>query len=404
MVGFFDLPQKASMKGTTCTSCGLYKFVLSPRMLPYGKFKKEIMTIGEAPGEFEDKRGKQWQGKVGQRLQQAFTELGYDLFEDCINFNSINCRPTDSKGNNREPEPNEIACCRSRVLKAIEEYKPKVIIILGNSSVTSLIGHRWKKDLGGISKWRGWTIPDRDLHAWLCPVFHPSYVEREDREVESIWMSDLENALSMSKKTLPTFSDELKKVEIVEDLSTIEIRSPFAFDWETTGLKPHDTSIHDIICGSICDSKDKAYAFMMTKKNRAVMKHWLESNKWEKIAANIKFEHAWCYNIFQCEVKNWLFDTMIASHVLDNRPDITSVKFQAYVQFGLVDYASEVSPYLVAKDNKNGNAENKIRELIKSPSGLKKLLLYCGIDSIIEYMLAEVQMKQLGLHMKCRQA
>ena len=67
-------------------------------------------------------------------------------------------------------------------LKIIEKYKPKVIILLGGSSLLSMIGYRWKKDLGGITKWRGWTIPDRDFKAWICPTFHPSYVDRKQEK------------------------------------------------------------------------------------------------------------------------------------------------------------------------------------------------------------------------------
>jgi len=179
----------------TCPSCGLYRYVKTPRMQPFGRFKKRILNVGEAPGETEDRRGKQWQGKTGRLLQRMYHKLGIDLFEDCLNINAVNCRPLTKRGSNRSPTSHEIACCRKRVLDLIKEYKPHLIVCLGNPAIESLIGHRWKKDLGGITKWRGWTIPDRDFKAWLCPTFHPSYVNRMDRqEVDTIWEQDLKRA------------------------------------------------------------------------------------------------------------------------------------------------------------------------------------------------------------------
>lgn len=265
--GFFTLKQTESPtinRKQTCASCGLYKKVLSPRMPAFGNFKKQILVCGEGPGETEDRRNKQWQGQVGQALQKAFREFDVNLFEDCLSINAVNCRCTNKEGNNREPTHNEIAACRSRVLQVITEHKPKLIIGLGNASVECLVGHRWKKDLGTIGKWRGWTIPDRDFNAWLCFGYHPSYMERGEKEVETIFMQDLEHALSMVNKPLPKHEDETKQVEIISDLSILkQVDGPFAFDYETTGLKGHDKTRHRIVSMSVAWSDGHAVAFMM---------------------------------------------------------------------------------------------------------------------------------------------
>ena len=63
-------------KTYSCASCGLYKNALSPKMRAYGEFKKEILNIGEAPGEVEDKRGMPWQGKSGRLLKKVYRRLG----------------------------------------------------------------------------------------------------------------------------------------------------------------------------------------------------------------------------------------------------------------------------------------------------------------------------------------
>ncbi len=389
-------------KIASCTSCGLYKYVLSPRMAPFGNFKKGILNIGEAPGETEDKKGKQWQGKVGQRLRKAYKKLGIDLFEDCLNFNAVNCRPTDNKGNNRSPTNSELLCCRQRVLKVIEEYRPKVIVLFGQAALESVIGWRWTKQLGNISKWRGFTIPDQHYKAWICPTFHPSYIERQQDspEVETIWMQDLEKAIEKVEKLIvPTVSDEKKSIHFIniEDLEKIVFGPYIAIDYETTGLKPYLTG-HKIVCASVAENEDSVSVFMVPEDSSrwSALKKLLASNKVGKIAHNMKFEEMWSREYLKQSVTNWVWDSMLAAHVIDNRPDITGLKFQTYIHFGEVGYDDAVSKYLQSDDVKNSNAFNRIGKLVETESGRNLLMKYCALDSLFTFKLAKLQMGMLG--------
>lgn len=414
MRGFFT---PTEVKSTTrpegrrlsCASCGLYKDVQSPRMSAFGNFGKGILNVGEGPGEQEDLKGRQWQGKVGQALEQMYNKFEIDLFEDCLNINAVNCRPTDKEGNNRKPTNEEIACCRSRVLREIEHNRPKVVMLFGDAAVNSVIGHRWKKGLGSISKWRGWTIPDRDLGCWVCPTYHPSYMERGDREVETIWKQDVKRALAMVDVPFPKFPDETKQIIIPNerDLPSIfrELEAgafppdPYimSLDIETTGKKPH-TDGHRIISWSFCNNPGRAYSFRHPKdiKVRHALTTLLKS-RIGKVAQNMKFEHNWIYHFMGFDVQNWVWDTMLAAHALDNREGITSLKFQAYVNFGVVDYDSEVNSYLQGVDGKDANSKNKIEKLISAKHGEEQLLTYGGLDALFEYKLAVKQMKQLNV-------
>jgi hypothetical protein len=95
-------------------------------------------------------------------------------------------------------------------------------------------------------------------------------------------------------------------------------------------------------------------------------------------------------------VENWLWDSMLASHILDNRTGITNLKFQTYVNFGIVDYASSIASYLEGDDT-NANSFNKVLDLIKTQDGKDQLLHYCGLDAIYERRLAEKQMELIGV-------
>jgi hypothetical protein len=252
-------------------------------------------------------------------------------------------------------------------------------------------------------KWRGWTIPDQDFNAWICPTFHPSYVHRAKSNPynfdghtaeETIWIDDLRQAIRCLKIPFPVYQEPI--IKIIKDLTLldkIKAGTKIAFDYETTGLKPHAYG-HRIVCCSVAVSANKVYVFMMPQKaiNREPFIRLLEDEGVHKIAANMKFEDNWSAVRLKTEVKGWLHDTMQAGHILDNRQGITGLKFQTYVQFGIIDYASEVAPYLSSIDSKNGNSLNRIMELVKKPGGKELLMKYCGYDSINEIRLAEKQM------------
>jgi len=361
------------------------------------------MVIGEFPGWEEDKKGIPWQGKIGKALQRKFRQLDIDLFEDCVSLNAVNCRPVDERGNNRAPTEYEISCCRQKILAVVQGYQPKVIILLGESALSSLIGYKWNKNLGGILKWRGWTIPDREYNAWVCPTFHPSFVERQDEanEIEVIWTNDLKQAFAKVTVPFPKFKNEEDCIIISEDieevLTTLNDEAPplLAFDIETTGLKPYDKEKHQIVCISFCAEVNKAYVipFPTRQKYLRLLRQLLKNPRIGKIAANMKYEDTWMNVMCGISPDPWAFDTMQATHILNNLPGITGLKFQAYVQFGVLGYDDSVAPFLKSKSS---NETNRIMELTKDKNSFRELLLYCGIDSLLEFRLALLQMKIMG--------
>ena len=399
MGGFFTKAETASEtrpdgKIYSCISCGMYKNCVSPRMMSYGEFHKKILIVGESPSDLDDKRGKMWQGKDGKILQRTLEDFGIDLFEDCLSINACNCKVTTPEGDYRIPTNYEVECCRKFKLKIINDYNPSLIIILGNSALFSLIGHRWKKDLDKINKWRGFCIPDQGFKSWVCPTFHPREIENaKESHMESIWRVDLQNALEKLDEEFPVYREPV--IKIIQDLSVLDDipdGAEVAFDYETTGLKPHAPG-HEVICCSVAVSEDLVYVFMIPKdrKKRRPFIRLITNPEIYKVAQNMKYEDAWTFVLFGVEVAGWVWDTMLASHILDNRPGVSGLKFQTYVQFGIVDYDSEVNPYLRSNDEKNANAINRIHELLVKPGGKEKLLKYCGYDSINEIRLSVLQ-------------
>ena len=270
-------------------------------------------------------------------------------------------------------------------------------MLFGGSAVQSVIGYRWKKELGGITKWRGFTIPDRDLEAWICPTFHPSYVERGGKVEYTVWFGDMNRIKDLIGKPLPPHIEP--NIEVIEDLDVLySIKDECAIDYETTGIKPHGMG-HRILSVAVADGPLHAFAFLMPeiRSKQKPLLDLLKNPDIRKIGQNIKFEESWSVNYLRQPVVNWSWDTMLATHIIDNRERITGLKFQVYVNFGVVDYESDVGPYKRAKDEKNANSINRMEELTKLPGGVDKLLYYNGYDATSTYRLAKIQQELIIL-------
>ena len=155
-------------------------------------------------------------------------------------------------------------------------------------------------------------------------------------------------------------------------------------------LKP-DSKDSQIVCCSIAwGSTDtvRCISFPFDSKTKAALSNFLKSPI-PKVASNIKFEDRWTKKVFDHGVRSWKWDTMQAAHILDNRSGITSIKFQAYVHLGFPSYDENISPFL------EGGTTTVNR--ILSEVSMDQLLLYCGLDSLLELEVAFKQMELLGV-------
>jgi hypothetical protein len=130
-----------------------------------------------------------------------------------------------------------------------------------------------------------------------------------------------------------------------------------------------------------------AWAGMMGQREFPLLSAVLRSPRWRKIASNMKFEERWTRAKLGHPVAGWDWDTMLAAHVLDNRPEVTSVKFQAYVLLGVPGYEDALEGKLKVR-----SGLNRIGDIHP-----KDLLTYCGVDGLVEYRVA-MRQKELIEH------
>jgi uracil-DNA glycosylase family 4 len=377
-----------------CGSCGLHKHVHSPFMEVSGKGRKKILIVAEAPGSSEDDQGIQLVGNAGCELIRLLHRIGIDMREDCWLTNAVICRPMGSDGN-RTPTDDEISYCRPNLVKTIKELNPVVIIPMGGPAVRSLLPLVWRDEtVEEVSRWVGWEIPCQKLNSWVCPTYHPSYLLRsKDKVVEVVMRRHLKRAFRHTQRPYREVPDYKSWVSVIMDdriaadwigCDNFTGQTPVAFDYETTTLKP-DGPKAEIICCALSDG-ECAIAFPWHGRVIPAMKDFLRSNT-PKVASNCKFEDRWSRTKLGIAPRNWHWDTMLAAHWLNCHKGVTGLKFQAFVLLGQPDYSSHLEDYI---SGPGSNEPNRLREV--EP---RELMTYCGMDAILEAVIAKKQMEKL---------
>ena len=141
-----------------------------------GNPRARLVFAGEAPGRDEDLKGEPFVGRAGQLLTEIITKGMKLCREDVYIANVIKCRPPE----NRNPEPDEVACCEPFLIRQLELIRPEVIVALGKFAVQTLLGSKEP-----ITRLRGrW----HDYHGIpLMPTFHPAYLLRNPADKRLVW-------------------------------------------------------------------------------------------------------------------------------------------------------------------------------------------------------------------------
>ena len=158
-----------------CTRCplayaGRHKIVFAD-----GAPTARLMFIGEGPGADEDAQGVPFVGRAGQLLNNMIAAMGLKREEVYI-ANIVKCRPPG----NRVPEPVEAQTCSQFLLRQIDIVQPEVVVALGSTAATYLLGVR--KSLSGLrGRWH------KCRGAKLAVTYHPAFLLRDPRQKAEAW-------------------------------------------------------------------------------------------------------------------------------------------------------------------------------------------------------------------------
>lgn len=384
-----------------CGACKLHKKCESPKMEPIGDEGSDILFVSESPGTEEDKQGRHLVGNIGRFFKDDILKrrLNFDIKNEAWLTNAILCCPEPEDEKKTDITDAHITYCRPALTKTLNELKPRLIIPMGTIAVKSVLAGLWKDEeegIGGITRWADWQIPCRKLNAWICPIYNPAHIVYEVRQrpraegrILKDYARQVEAALSPKGRPYKDNTTDFRKqihIEYDDKKAAKFIRRVIkqgglaAFDYECDRLKPDHPDARIVSC-SICHNGEETWAFPWHGEVIPAMREFVRSSI-GKIAANIKFEARWTKSKLGVWVKNWRLDTMLSGHLLDFREGISGLKFQTFVNFGIEAYDNVVEQYF--KGAKDSNSPNRIKEC-----DLRSLLLYNGLDSLFEYMLAQ---------------
>jgi DNA polymerase len=159
-----------------CRACALHE-TRAQTVFGVGDAAADLMVIGEAPGAEEDRQGEPFVGRAGQLLDRMLAAIGLKR-ERVYIANILKCRPPG----NRDPKPEEAACCEPFLMRQIALVRPRVLLAVGRISAQNLLGTD-----APIGRLRGRWFELGPGRIPLMVTYHPAYLLRSPEEKAKAW-------------------------------------------------------------------------------------------------------------------------------------------------------------------------------------------------------------------------
>jgi DNA polymerase len=168
-----------------CTACGLQR-TRAQTVFGVGHPQAHWVIVGEAPGAEEDQQGEPFVGQAGRLLDQMLTSIGRsraapDPAAAVYIANVLKCRPPG----NRNPAPDEVACCEPFLFRQLALLQPRLLLVMGRFAAQSLLGTD-----APIAALRG-KVHRLEVGGRGVPVvvtYHPAYLLRNLADKAKAWV------------------------------------------------------------------------------------------------------------------------------------------------------------------------------------------------------------------------
>jgi len=157
----------------SCQACPLWQHA-TQTVFGEGPARAPVMLVGEQPGDQEDLAGSPFVGPAGKLLDRALEEAGVDRKVVYVT-NTVKHFKWTRQGKRRlhkKPSAGEIAACSPWLQQEIATIKPKLIVCLGATAATTLLGRDFK-----VTVQRGKFIQGEGEQHFMATV-HPSSILR----------------------------------------------------------------------------------------------------------------------------------------------------------------------------------------------------------------------------------
>jgi len=280
----------------------------------------KIMFVGEAPGGKEEDFGRPFIGPSGEYLKSVIKAC--ELKEEDIYYtNACKCRPPG----NFTPSDKERGLCKKYLMEEIKRFKGELIVLLGGTALKSVLGR------GTITNYRGYGFQLNDHHIFC--MYHPSYILRnKGTEIEDAFLEDMLKVYSFVHNSCMFMKGEHYEVVNTQDdleLMVSELDSlaqtPLSFDIETTGFD----SSKDIVVSMSFATPNRCWVIPMEheKSPWKGKTQWVvdqcgvlfKNKKFKHTGQNAKFDIKFMKEIYNMQIENLWFDTMIAHYILTGK-------------------------------------------------------------------------------------
>jgi uracil-DNA glycosylase family 4 len=360
-------------------------------MEPSGSMEPLVLVVGEAPGAEEDERDEPFVGQSGRLLRNALENVGLNVRADVAFTNVVKCRPPDNKITKKA-----IELCKHYVFDEIAEYKPKIVMLLGNSPLNAVLGE------SGVTTWNG-VVVERDGITYV-PLFHPAYILRNMSAMDE-WLSGMMKAVDTLFEDDEPDSDvehifPKTRKDLDDMLEYFSHQEAISFDVETASLDPF--ADHNLLLAVSFAAGDRAYSFPIEHEEdwwsneesedyaiRAT-RLVLEVFNCRVIGHNIKFDQQHARHLLSsCFEAGG--DTMLLSHLLDSRQGIHGLKRLAGIHLGMYDYDKPLQDYIKTNPRANPNRGGSYAAI-----PLSLLLPYAAMDAYATYRLHDILYDKLS--------
>ena len=160
---------------TDCRACGL---CAQRKQAVFGVGAQDApwLFVGEGPGADEDAQGDPFVGQAGKLLDSMLAAIGCQRGREVYIANVVKCRPPG----NRTPTSDEAAACAPFLDRQIELVAPKLIVALGKTAATRLLGTE-----ASLASLRGRVHRYKDIP--LVVTYHPAYLLRTLPDKARAW-------------------------------------------------------------------------------------------------------------------------------------------------------------------------------------------------------------------------
>lgn len=156
---------------TNCSACSLRAGCLQT-VFGSGDEKADWLFVGSWPTEDDESSGQPFSGAAGQLLDNMLAAIKLKRDAKVYLSNVVKCSGSITRG----PQASQIAQCAPYLARQIQLLKPKLIVVLGHSAATAMLGEdrEWRSLLGKMHEYKSVTENGTSVTIPLIITHHPA--------------------------------------------------------------------------------------------------------------------------------------------------------------------------------------------------------------------------------------